>query len=104
MSEKPGFTKGPWKQINGGFHISAKGQPGKIASAHEIHMDKATRLANATLIAAAPDLHEQGRKAERLMEQAADFLGNHGFIDMADELRIQRQELAVALAKAEGRS
>jgi hypothetical protein len=90
MDQKPVFTPGPWHQINGGCHISAKGQPGKIASAHEIYMDKATRLANAHLIAAAPDLYEVVRAV----------FGSAEFFQVDEKIAAKARD---AIAKAEGR-
>lgn len=111
MSEKPGFTKGPWRQElpEPGYRFAQTGDrliyaANGLAVAMAINDGPPDAEPNAHLIAAAPDLYEEGRKAERLLEQAADFLGNRGFLDLADELRIQRRELAVALAKAEGRT
>ena len=57
MSE-PKFTKGPWYVYNNGFYLEITnecGQEAPIISISDIH-DK--NIANANLIAAAPDMYE----------------------------------------------
>jgi hypothetical protein len=110
------FTPGPWaiedplgpevlSIVHGGpesYHWRHIAEVPVSGDEDEGEVPASEAEANARLISAAPELYSEGRKAEHSLNHAADFLGSYGFIDLADDLRIQVRELAVVLAKARG--
>lgn len=119
MSETPKFTPGTWEveaHDNGCVFVTSDELIGNgdIADLYHIWMGdgggednkivtKENALANAHLIAAAPELYGEGRASARTMEDVADALGERGLLDLADELRGRARSVREVLLKAEGR-
>ena len=119
MSETPKFTPGPWTVVIDDTGGQWTGWPISIAAANEedksivrpggqwpyewdAAMSQREAIANAHLIAAAPELYGEGRASARTMEDVADALGERGLLDLADELRARARSVREVLLKAEG--
>lgn len=101
MSEIGKYTPGPWtfapyRAEPPNYHILAEGNEDSIAMVWgNIH--RANVLANARLIAAAPEMIEALQKAQRVMKINRLFFENAGLWKEADKA------INFAIAKAEGR-
>lgn len=92
-------TPGPWSVSNGLPIVWAKDGERQIADCDKGPLRSAGEdLANAYLIASAPDLFEALEDAAFLMRMAAKIAG-----PMQDSFKRSAEDAAKALAKAEGR-
>ena len=108
--KRAGFTPGPYELASTHpandpefFHILAKGRSRDIALIRYAKHDpgKSIDLANAHLLASAPELHEQCKLFERALA-SGDLSATHDGLRNCDMLAQVREVLAKADGRAEG--